>query len=296
MKLFISWSGKRSQRVAELLSNWISIVIQRIEPWISTDMDRGTLWFSEVQSALVAVEDGIVCLTRENLSSPWILFEAGALANKMTSCRVYTFLVDLEDNDISPPLSQFNHTKANRDGLYQLCQTLNNRLGAEALSEKILATVFERNWPIFEEEFNKILSDTTPGQQPPPKSEYELLSELSEGIRRIERQLMVIPEPQRTYTPLEIASILGILSKQKQSAGFDIISALGNRKNLQMFLTEQVKDAVKLFEQGKKDEAKRKLEYVKQFADGVGDTGTSSAVGEALEANVWGDADILPKE
>jgi hypothetical protein len=50
MKIFVSWSGKRSKAVAELMSDWLKCVIQASQPWISTrDIDRGAIWFSGIK-------------------------------------------------------------------------------------------------------------------------------------------------------------------------------------------------------------------------------------------------------
>ena len=96
MKIFISWSGERSRQVADLLSNWIQCVLQAVDPWLSSkDIDRGSLWFSEITNQLSNTHNGIVCLTKANLNKPWILFESGALAKGLNSNRVYTFLIDL---------------------------------------------------------------------------------------------------------------------------------------------------------------------------------------------------------
>jgi hypothetical protein len=47
MKIFVSWSGRRSKAVAELMSDWLKCVIQASQPWISTrDIDRGGLFGS----------------------------------------------------------------------------------------------------------------------------------------------------------------------------------------------------------------------------------------------------------
>ena len=47
MKIFISWSGERSQKIAELFKDWIQCVIQAAKPWISShDVDRGALWYT----------------------------------------------------------------------------------------------------------------------------------------------------------------------------------------------------------------------------------------------------------
>lgn len=188
MRLFISWSGERSKKIGELLVDLIGGTIQRIEPWMSTEMDRGTIWFNELGSELRDVADGIVCLTRENLTAPWILFEAGALARGLTSQRVYTFLIDLEPKDISPPLSQFNHTPAVKGDIFRLLKTLNSRLKDDALQDKILEREFELHWPFFEKGMNDIIKKTSAGALP-QKKEKDILLEIQSSIRGIEQTI-----------------------------------------------------------------------------------------------------------
>ena len=52
MKVFISWSGERSRLVAQELGPWLKKVIQSVEPWISTDMERGIKWLAEPESTV----------------------------------------------------------------------------------------------------------------------------------------------------------------------------------------------------------------------------------------------------
>ena len=121
MEIFISWSGQRSKAVAELLKKWIKMVIQGTDPWISTqDLESGSLWLSEINQQLSTSATGIVCITQENKTAPWIHFEAGALAKGLTKARVCTFLIDLQSEDIANPLGQFNHTLPTRDSMWKL--------------------------------------------------------------------------------------------------------------------------------------------------------------------------------
>ena len=42
MKLFISWSGKRSHMLASTLRDWLPLVLHYIQPWVSEgDIDAG---------------------------------------------------------------------------------------------------------------------------------------------------------------------------------------------------------------------------------------------------------------
>jgi hypothetical protein len=186
MKVFISWSGTRSRVVAEIMSDWIKCVLQATRPWISTrDIDRGALWFSEIGDQLKDTTIGIICLTQENKTRPWILFEAGALAKGLSSSRVCTFLIDLKSSDIEDPLAQFNHTLPNRNGMWNLLLTLNSSLDSQKLEERILAQVFETYWPQFEQRFKEALEKNPPGEVPTPRSEESILGEILENTRSL---------------------------------------------------------------------------------------------------------------
>ena len=96
MKVFLSWSGEKSQAVAEQLRHWIPCVIQTLEPWMSKhDIRAGMRWANELGGRLSETKFGIVCLTKSNTSAPWILFEAGALAKTVDETYVCPYLVDL---------------------------------------------------------------------------------------------------------------------------------------------------------------------------------------------------------
>ncbi|MDX1998486.1 MAG: TIR domain-containing protein [Thermoanaerobaculia bacterium] len=190
MKVFLSWSGERSKQVANLLSDWLRCVIQACRPWISTrDLDRGALWITEINNQLQDTVVGIICLTQENKSRPWILFEAGALAKGLPTARVCTLLIDLEPKDVEDPLAQFNHTFPDRESIYSLVRMLNSRLGEGNLTDGVLAQVFDTYWPRFESAFTGVLAHT---EAKPPAEERkgeDILVEVLENTRAVNRRL-----------------------------------------------------------------------------------------------------------
>ncbi|MBK1814990.1 toll/interleukin-1 receptor domain-containing protein [Luteolibacter yonseiensis] len=187
MKVFISWSKERSRLIAELLSEWLVCVIQATSPWVSSrDIDRGSLWFSEIGNALQDVTAGIVCITEQNKNEPWILFEAGALCRGLSTQRVITLLVDLEPKDIGDPLAQFNHALPTRDGMRALVRTINKNLGVAAVPDPTLEKVFETFWPLFESKFREIIDDTTPDASPSKKTKVDPLEQIHEILRRLD--------------------------------------------------------------------------------------------------------------
>jgi hypothetical protein len=192
MKVFMSWSGQRSKAAAELLNDWVKCVIQASRPWISTrGIGRGSVWFTEINNELKDTAVGIICLTHENKNSPWILFEAGALAKGLTTNLVCTFLVDLKPSDIQDPLAQFNHTLPEKDGLWSLALTLNSSM-EHPLDGPTLYTVFETFWPEFKRKFTLILETYPQEAVIVPRQEKDMLAEILETMRGFGQRMRVL--------------------------------------------------------------------------------------------------------
>ncbi|MBN6065988.1 toll/interleukin-1 receptor domain-containing protein [Aggregatibacter actinomycetemcomitans] len=190
MKVFLSWSGERSKEVAELLNEWLCCVIQAARPWVSTrDLDRGSLWFSEINDQLKDTSVGIICLTQENRVRPWILFEAGALAKGLSTSRVCTLLIDLEPKDVEDPLAQFNHTFPTKESMFNLVRTLNTALGANGLDPRVLEQVFDTYWGQFEKKFKDILKKTKDIPVAKPRAKDDLLGEILENTRLLNNRI-----------------------------------------------------------------------------------------------------------
>lgn len=205
MKVFISWSGRRSKAVAEYLSDWLKCVIQSLQPWISTrDIDRGALWFNKITEQLGQTSIGIICLTGENKTQPWILFEAGALAKGLSQNRVCTLLVDLEPKDIEAPLSQFNHTVPTKEGMRSLVATL-NAAQEQGLEEKVLNEAFETYWPKFQAQVEIILQNTEGVVPQEPRQAESILSEILDLTRGLSARVSSLEDnlPSRHLDTLQ---------------------------------------------------------------------------------------------
>lgn len=238
MKVFISWSGDRSRAVAEALKIWIKCVLQASQPWISTrDIDRGAIWFSEIQQQLNETSVGIVCLTAENKNKPWILFEAGALAKGLAN-RVCTLLVDLDSRDIGPPLSSFNDTKPTKEGMFELARTLNAYLGAAALDEIVLERVFEAHWRQFESDFTRALEDYPAGPSV-ARDEKDVLGEILEVTRGIAARVTRLESEGRNAKLLPGAQLTNVrYRKLSDLLPSDLISEANRQALAQALLAE----------------------------------------------------------
>ena len=123
MKIFISWSGDKSKAVAEELHTWLRRVIHQSDPWISSrDIEQGARWSNELSHQLEDACIGIIILTRENISSPWILFETGSLAKILDRTFVCPYLLDLKYSELQGPLAQFQASMANEADTRKLVQ------------------------------------------------------------------------------------------------------------------------------------------------------------------------------
>ena len=105
MKIFISWSGDTSHKVATILRDWLPSVIQSVEPYVSSeDIDKGTRWATDIAGELDQSAFGVLCVTKDNMNAPWLNFEAGALdksVDKIKVCPCYTKLNALKSKVLS---------------------------------------------------------------------------------------------------------------------------------------------------------------------------------------------------
>lgn len=218
MKIFLSWSGERSQKVAQLLDEWLSCVMQTCTPWISTKgIESGSIWFNEIQSQLQDTSTGIVCLTPENKNNPWILFEAGALTKGLSDSRVCTLLIGLTPSDVTGPLAQLNHTVINKVSIYNLFRTVNSRLSAP-LEEKIFDRAFNTYWDEFSKQLLNI-EQLQPDDAPEPdkRTGEDMLGEVLELTRHLSNRVNSL---EKNISIATVNTNNAILSNKELKSGF----------------------------------------------------------------------------
>jgi TIR domain len=190
MKVFISWSGNRSKQLARALFNWIPNVIQSVKPWMSEEATKGSRWGPEIARELQETRFGIVCVTSENLMSPWLIFETGALSKTLDSTFVCPYLLDLRPADLEGPLAQFQATRANMEDSRRLVASINTALGeGPMLTEIKLQQAFELWWPKLESVLNEI--GPFEGQPPKRRTTDMILEELVELVRGVDGKIQM---------------------------------------------------------------------------------------------------------
>lgn len=178
MKVFISWSGNHSKKLGEAIRDWLPGVLQVVTPYFTpADIEKGTRWSTDISKELEESQVGILCITRDNLHSDWILFEAGALSKRLQKSHVCPILFGITNTDLAGPLKQFQTTEFEKNDFLKLIHVINNQLGDHKLPQKTLENVFEKWWPDLEVKINEILGEVEVIDRP-IRSDRELLEEI----------------------------------------------------------------------------------------------------------------------
>jgi TIR domain len=195
MKVFISWSGAQSENLARALKDWVPMVLQSVDPWLSgADIPAGDRWAASIADKLEDSNLGIICITPENIASPWILFEAGALAKRVQEGHVIPLLLDIELQDFAGPLAQFQAKKVEREGLFDVIDSINQKSDIKLTSTQ-LEKQFEALWPELEKAISAIPKNPTLVKQ--RRQQQEILEEVVSSIRGLDMRLDEGPRGRR---------------------------------------------------------------------------------------------------
>lgn len=218
MRLFISWSGDLSHRVALHLKEWLPIVLPSVEPWVSSeDIPKGSRWGAELASQLEGTDSGIICLVPGNIDQPWLNFEAGALSKSVQTGRVHPFQLGLDLGKVTGPLGQFQATRFARDDVKKLVRAINSEAGAGASPPERVDRAFEVCWPDLEARLSPLLAEA--GAAPakaegrtPPSNEPRTGLPTDQGLKI----LVAIANAENGLQPDDASAILGLHPQHAQ--------------------------------------------------------------------------------
>jgi hypothetical protein len=245
MKIFLSWSGFKSRSVAEALRVWLPAVIQAARPYFSPDdVAKGARWNTEIAKELEESKVGVICLTKENLEAPWLMFETGALAKSLDRSRVVPLLLDVEPADMSGPLSQFQAARFDKADIKRLVKLINEELAAQALESTVLDSVFEKWWPELEGKVAATLKAPDIPQTGSTRSDREVLEEVLVLVRdlsfRRSSSIGSLSYPasgldQETYyTPVSSLQLTERAEQHLDSAGIRVLGELVQRTEMEV--------------------------------------------------------------
>ena len=161
----------------------------------SEDIDKGARWSSDIAKELSDADFGILCVTKDNLESQWLNFEAGALSKALDKVKVCPFLFDLKPSEISnSPILQFQMTNVDRDDIFKLFKTMNKGLGEKGLEETRLEKMFELSWPKIDKELKSIEDDISNYPQKESSNQNEIMEEMLDLLRS---QQIILRDPEK---------------------------------------------------------------------------------------------------
>ncbi|SDR99292.1 TIR domain-containing protein [Mucilaginibacter mallensis] len=248
MKVFISWSGKKSHNVALIFRDWLPSVIQSIQPYVSSeDIDKGARWSADIAKELDSSMFGILCVTKENFEAPWLLFEAGALSKTINKSFVSPFLFDIKSSEIDGPILQFQSTIFEKEDLRKLLNTLNKACGDTAIAPVMLEKAFDKWYPNLEEDLNKIKSEEDDSEDGTKKVEKRIhTSEMLEEILDLSRdnqKLLRSPDSKQ----INFDELKNIIQEQlfRVERNYEMDARRMSRKFNPMFLDEIMHSSIR---------------------------------------------------
>ena len=205
MKLFISWSGTYSRKVAGVLKRWIPGVLQSVDVFYSPDdIGKGENWNNRLSKELEECNYGVICLTPENVAAPWIHFEAGSLAKAMDS-RVSALMLGINTSDVKGPLSRFQNTRFEEKDVHALIRSINDAT-EHPLSSESLTYVFNIMWPHLKQEIEAIQqemshalpssNDVEPATPIGKDTDNDILQEILHIVRKLDGSNTDTSEPK----------------------------------------------------------------------------------------------------
>lgn len=169
MRVFISWSGQASLVAAVAVKEFIDVVFAGTVTTFVSDQDisAGDRFNEVIAQGLEDAELGLLLVTPDNTRSPWLLFEAGALASRSFRGSAIPILLGLERAALEPPLSQFqNVLGVDRDGFLAICARIRE---SATINTRSFETLFEAQWPMLNASIRESLDLL--GQKTPAKRE-----------------------------------------------------------------------------------------------------------------------------
>lgn len=150
-KIFISWSKPISKSIAEDIKSFLRQVHQQFDYFLSDEnIPHGSFWSKSIGDNLKESVAGIICVTPENISSPWLNFEAEALFRSEKQ-RVYVLLFGVTVRDIeSSPLREIQTTDFKKDSMLNMVQWINKELCSPLVDDDIVEKGFNQNWDLLE--------------------------------------------------------------------------------------------------------------------------------------------------
>ena len=206
-------------------------MIHSIKPYVSTeDIAKGERWTVNLSRELEEAKYGIICLTPDNIGSPWLNFEAGVLSKSFDEGFVSPFLYRIKKAAVEGPLAQFQSTVFDRSDVFRLLETMNS-VSDTPLDRSRLEGGFNVWWPEFRKAVEEIGAEhrARAEVQGPTRSVEDMVAEVLDLVRTQQKVIVKPPAtPVPAYAeslgkavaPVDITEATVLLAKLRATADF----------------------------------------------------------------------------
>lgn len=166
MQIFLSWSKPKSKEIAiEMRRFLLGLFKNDITIWMSSESIKfGTYSLPTIANALRDSDKCISIITQSNYESPWILYEAGAIAGHKDALDISekSIVVPILFDDIdadklkTSPLCQFQFVVFSKINIQKLVRQINEETNSY-LDIDVLNDQFELNWTSLNDRVTEIL-------------------------------------------------------------------------------------------------------------------------------------------
>lgn len=158
-RIFISWASKEGEEIATQMKQLMGSIFVNEKCFVSCeDIQRGSVGDAEIIKALDSACVGIFCLTQKNKERPWISYEAGYLAGRLSGKGIVTILFDFDELPQGSPLArhQYSIHRRGKKEYLKIVRSINLYLGETIANERI-DKLFESEWDKFSNKITPIV-------------------------------------------------------------------------------------------------------------------------------------------
>lgn len=171
MQLFICWSGERSLAIGEALREWLQEVIPGLKPFLSTSIPKGASWSESLEKELRKAKAILACFTADNLESPWMHFEIGAVTRASGRNRAFAYLVGVESKELTGFPNTRQTTQFEMEETVALARALAREMKGTDVDQ--IEERARQYWPDLEERIRLIPYDSVEACAPGFRSKFD---------------------------------------------------------------------------------------------------------------------------
>jgi hypothetical protein len=196
VQVFISWSGTTSKAVAGILRHHLELAFPTVKWFMSAeDLGPGVNWSARLNDAMTDARIAIVCLAPDNLNSPWIVFESGAVAHALGKNLVIPYLHSVVPAEVDGPLAQFQAVQSDEEGTRRLFRVIAG--ATDDSRQRSIDEVFAMFWPRISESLG-VVPQVVRAQ--PTRTDRSIFEEMLALLRRQARNTTAPPKLDAFWT------------------------------------------------------------------------------------------------